>query len=212
MYLKLEHSVFHEIVVDILHCVPILQPAAKLDMANSDVFNNRHKVLCALEELLLQEHILLDGTIEIDETFELESQKGLRKIKRKAHKRGEPSKYRGLSHEQVCIVTTTDRNRHEIFKAVDLGKPTTNHRLENFSGKLVEKSIVYSDDAFCYDKLVETSTCTAVQLKTHKAYNKVEHINTVNCIHSMIKNQLAAFRGVASKYSNRYMSLFVFIR
>lgn len=74
----------------------------------------------------------LSGTIEIDETFELESQKGCRKIQRKARKRGGPSSYRGLSHEQVCIVTTTDRNGHEIFKAVGYGKPTKNSILENF--------------------------------------------------------------------------------
>ena len=35
----------------------------------------------------------LSGTIEIDETFELESQKGCRKIQRKARKRGGPSYY-----------------------------------------------------------------------------------------------------------------------
>ena len=49
----------------------------------------------------------------------LKAKKGAgRNIQRKARKRGGPSSYRGLSHEQVCIVTTTDRNGHEIFKAV----------------------------------------------------------------------------------------------
>lgn len=129
---------FHKIVLDTLNCVAIKTTAADLDVSIQCVFENRHKLLCALEQLLNMEHIKLSGTIEFDETFELESQKGNRNIKRKARKRGGLLKYRGLSHEQVCIVITTDRNGHEIFKAVGFGKPTTISILENFDGMLVE--------------------------------------------------------------------------
>lgn len=104
-------------------------------------------------------------------------------MQRKARKCDEPSNYRGISHEQICIVTTTDRNGHEIFEAVGYGTLTTNSILKNFSGKLVQKSIIYTDGAFCYDQLAKVSQCTQVILKTHNAYNMVEHINTVNCIH-----------------------------
>lgn len=212
MYSKIERSMFQKIVLDTLSCVPIKTTAADLNLSIPCIFENRHKILCALEELLLNEGVRLSGTIEIDETFELESQKGTKNIKRKARKRGGPSKYRGISHEQVCIVTTTDRNGHEIFKVVGYGKPTTDSIQENFSGRLVENSIIYADGTFCYDQLAEKSHCTLVQLKTHTSYNNVEHINTVNYIHSLIKTQLASFRGVATKYMNRYMSLFVYLR
>ena len=211
MYSKIERSMFQKIVLDTLSCVPIKTTAADLNLSIPCIFENRHKILCALEELLLTEGVKLSGTIEIDETFELESQKGSKNIKRKARKRGGPSQYRGLSHEQVCIVTTTDRNGHEIFKVVGYGKPTTDSIQENFGGMLVENSIIYTDGAFCYDQLAEMSCCTLVQLKTHTSYNQVEHINTVNYIHSLIKERLASFRGVATKYMNRYMSLFVFL-
>lgn len=212
MYSKIERSMFQKIVLDTLSCIPIKQTAAELNVSIPCVFENRHKLLCALEELLRTEDSKLCGTIEFDETYELESEKGSKNIKRKARKRGGPSNYRGISHEQVCIVTTTDRNGHEIFKAVGYGKPTTDSILENFSKKLAPKSIIYTDGAFCYDQLVKISGCTRVILPTHAVYNAVEHINTVNCIHSIIKNQLAEFRGVATKYMNRYMSLFVFMR
>lgn len=212
MYSKIERTVFHKIVLDTLSCISIKATAAELNVSIPCVFENRHKILFALEEILQFEDAKLFGTIEFDETYELESQKGSRNIKRKARKRGGPSKYRGLSHEQVCIVTTTDRNGHEIFKTVGYGKPTTNSILENFAGKLVPKSIIYTDGAFCYDELVKKSECSLVQLKSKKSYNIVEHINTVNCIHSLIKAQLASYRGVATKYINRYMSLFVFLR
>lgn len=212
MYSKIERSMFLKILLDTLNCVPIKDTAAELDLSIPCVFENRHKILCALEYILDMECQKLSGTVEIDETYELECQKGMRNITRKARKRGGPSAYRGISHEQVCIVTTTDRNGHEIFKAVGLGKPTTDSILENFSKSLAEKSILYTDGAFSYDQLAKENECTLVQLKTYKAYNKVEHLNTVNCIHSLIKQTLAYFRGVSTKYINRYLSLFVFIR
>ncbi|TDW06788.1 ISXO2 transposase-like protein [Breznakia blatticola] len=212
MYSRLERSMFQQIVFDTISCVPIKETAAKLDLSIQCVFENRHKVLCALEQLLIVDDEKLSGTIEIDETYELESQKGSRNIKRKARKRGEPSNFRGLSHEQVCIVTTTDRNGHEIFKAVGYGKPTSISILDNFERMLVKKSVIYSDGAFCYNQLAKNEKCELVPLKTHHSYNQVEHINTVNSIHGMIKTQLANYRGVATKYMNRYLSLFVFIR
>ena len=212
MYSKIERSMFKKIVLDTLSFVSVKKTAADLDLSVPCIFENRHKILCALEVLLDSENMKLSGTIEIDETLELESQKGCRKIQRKARKRGGPSSYRGLFHEQVCIVTTTDRNGHEIFKAVGYGKPTKNSILENFLKNLDPKSIIYSDGAFCYDELAKKANCSLVQLKSHLSYNTVEHINTVNSIHLLIKGQLIAYRGIATKYMNRYMSLFVFVR
>lgn len=212
MYAKIDRSMFLKIVQDTLDFVPIKKTAADLDLSIPCVFENRHKLLCALEELLTLENQLLSGTIEFDETFVLVSNKGSRNINKKARKRGEPSEYRGLSHEQICIVTTTDRNGHEIFKMIGFGKPTSDSILQNFSKNLVKKSILYTDGSFCYDKLAQNTECGLVQLKDHHSYNKVEHINTVNYIHSFIKRKLAHYRGVATKYMNRYLSLFVFTR
>ncbi len=40
------------------------------------VFDMRHKVLLALQELPETEHIMLEGVFELDETFVLECYKG----------------------------------------------------------------------------------------------------------------------------------------
>lgn len=212
MYSKLERSMFQKIVLDTLACIPMKDTAAMIDLSIPAVFENRHKILCVLEELFQEESIRLGGTIEFDETYELESQTGTRHIKRKPRKRGGPSNFRGISHEQVCIVTTTDRNTHEIFKSIGFGKPTTISIQETFTGKLEEQSIAYTDGDASYRKLIKEANCDLVVLKNHASYNQVEHLNTVNSIHSFIQGQLSAFRGVASKYMNRYMSLFVWIR
>ena len=60
--------------------------------------------------------------------------------------------------------------------------------------------------------MAECKKCKVVHLKGHQSYNQVEHLNGVNHIHSVIKNKLAQYRGVATKYINRYTILFVYMR
>ncbi len=210
--LKISKDEFIEICRDTLNLVPISMTAARLDRSIPTVHYNRHKFLAVLEEILEAECFTLSGTVEIDETYELESSKGVPPENRKARKRGEPSHFRGISHEQVCIVTTTDRNGHEIFKAVGLGKPTSDSITETFGKRIGFKSVIYCDGAFSYDQLGRETNCKLVQLYDYASYNSVEHLNTVNSIHKLIKDTMAFYRGVATRYLNRYMALFVFMR
>ena len=114
-FLKIDVDEFIEICIDTLTMVPIHKTAERLNRSIKCVFQNRHKFLSMLEKYLESEKIQLSGTIECDETYVLKSSKGSTLKCRKAHHRGEPSRFRGISHQQICIVTTTDRNEHEIF-------------------------------------------------------------------------------------------------
>lgn len=210
--LKISKDEFIEICRDTLDLVPIAKTAARLSLSVPTIHLNRHKFLAVLEEMIDSDTAVLSGTVEIDETYELESSKGITPENRKARKRGGPSQFRGISHEQVCIVTTTDRNGHEIFKAVGFGRPTTDSITDTFDKRIRERSVIYSDGTFSYDQLSEDTKCKLVQLYDHASYNIVEHLNTVNSIHRMIKDTFGYYRGVATKYMNRYMALFVFRR
>ncbi len=67
----------------------------------------RHKLLNALKQIDFEQ---FDGIVEVDENYFLYSQKGQRDItERKPLKRGDKSKYRGISHEQVCVLVARDR-------------------------------------------------------------------------------------------------------
>ena len=95
----------------------------------------------------------------------------------------ESSKYKGLSHEQLCIVTATDRNGHEINSYVGNGKPTTTSSInQSLANKITNKSILYTDGAFCYNQLANINESSLVQLYDHQMYNQVDHLNTVNYI------------------------------
>lgn len=71
---------------------------------------------------------------------------------------------------------------------------------------------MYVDGVACYNGLSKKAECKVKHLIGHESYNKVEHLNTVNSIHSMIRRNYAFYRGVATKYLNRYMALFLFMR
>jgi hypothetical protein len=118
----------------------------------------------------------------------------------------------GISHQQVCMVIPTDRNGHEIFRAIGFRKPTTINILLQFAKRISNKSVIYSDGSFYYNQLAEVCESKLVNLKTHTSYNKVEHLNTASYIHSLIKRMFAYIKSIATKYVNRYLSLMIFLR
>ena len=79
--------------------VPVRKTAERFDVSVQCVFNNRHKFLSLLEEILGNEKELMSGTIEGDETYVLESAKGGIPKNRKSRHRGGHSGKRGISHD-----------------------------------------------------------------------------------------------------------------
>ena len=81
----------------------IRESAKRCKLAVSTSFFWRHRFLGAQEQTLPK----LNGIVEADETYVLESRKGDRNLDRKARRRGGKS---GLSDEQVPILVAVDRS------------------------------------------------------------------------------------------------------
>ena len=64
------------------------------------------------------------------------------------------------------------------------------------------------DGATAYNKLIDAKKCQKIVLITHKDNNKACHLNTINDLHSRLKAMLRYYRGVSSKYLNRYLARF----
>lgn len=167
----------------------------------------RHKLLAFLEEALKTGE-LLEGIIEADEAYVLESQKGIPVTTRKPRKHGESATKRGLSDEQMCICVATDREGRIIARCVNRAKPTAQNIAEALGARIGESGVFLCDGATAYNKLVEEKKCEKIVLKSRDDYNKAHHLNTVNGLHSRLKTMLRQFRGVSSKYLNRYLALF----
>lgn len=198
------------VLIDTLNLVPLLKTASHVNLSEPTVFHMRHKFLRCFEELLKNES--LEGVIECDDTFVLESCKGTVAQGRKARRRQEPASKRGLSNEQVCIMVATDRNGHEIATVIDREKPSEDAIIKGISNNIGDGCCLITDGLHSFNKLATIRAQKHYIVKNLKEYTNLIHINTVNSIHSLFKSMIRQYRGVATKYLNRYCALLVFIR
>ena len=121
--------------------------------------------------------------------------------------RGTPATKRGLSNQQICIITAIQRFTHTIARTLNYGKPSSLDLLR-FGECLESKSFVMLDGSNSYNELLESKNCTKKVLISHESYDKFNHLNTVNSFHKLIEERLQKYKGVASKYINRYNALY----
>lgn len=181
--------------------------AARIHVTHATAFNMRHKLLTYLETIV-DAAAPLEALIELDETYVVESQKGTPVLHREPRKHGEGASKRGISNEQFCICMATDRNGHMIAKCVNRARPSSEDLIAALGNHIATQSVLMCDGAASYNALAEHVQSKKVELMGHDSYDKVYHLNTVNSLHSRFKNMIRRFRGVASKYLNRYAALF----
>ena len=172
----------------------------------------RHKILLALQELPETKQILLDGVSELDETFVLECYKGKplpEDIGRKARKHGAKAQKRGISNEYVCICTGIERKGDAYAATVNRAKPDAEELAGVFTAHIAQDSLMLCDGLKSYHGLAAATGCTVKDC--HEATEEEKgffNLNTVNGFHSFIKRRYDFYRGVATKYLNRYNTLF----
>jgi ISXO2-like transposase domain len=147
----------------------------------------------------------LEGTVEVDETYFLKSEKGSRKLTQPARKRGGKARKRGLSDEQVPVLIARDEK-----------KATTDHILHDRSarsiaaalGPVVDKhATLVSDGAQAYRAFADAATILHVALNLSEGERTwgVYHIQNVNNYCSRLKGWMRRFNGVATKYLDSYL-------
>ena len=149
---------------------------------------------------------------EMDETFVLESYKGSKLPEdfwRKPRKHGAVAQKPGISSEQICICASVDRNGNAYARTVNRAKPSIEELKEVFDGRLTPDTLALCDGLKGYKPLCADAGCSMLDVnKVSKEESALINLNTVNGFHSMIKEVLHRYRGVATKYQNRYNALF----
>lgn len=147
----------------------------------------------------------------MDEKYFVKSHKGLKIEGVKSKKRGTPASKRGLSNEQVCILTGVQRLGRFFCHSFNMGKPGSEDIMK-LKDHLSEGSYVWTDGLRSYRELLESKQCEKKELVEYKSYDKVNHLNNVNSFHEKMEKQYESYCGVSSKYINRYCALFVLQR
>lgn len=198
------------LIEDTLNLVPLDNTAKRIHVCHETAFNMRHKLLTYLEAHVAASKPL-EALVELDETYVIESQKGKRVAHRKPRKHGEGASKRGLSNEQYCVCVATDRNRNAYAKCSNRAAPSSADLIESLGDHIAPQSVMLTDGGKGYGGLASHVQCKQVVLIGHESYDKVYHLNTVNGLHSRFKNMIRKYRGVATKYLNRYAALFTLI-
>lgn len=201
---------WEQFIKDTLYGVSLDKSAENLGFSHQTAFNMRHKVLMALQDLLDQEPVMLSGVAELDETFVLDCYKGApvpESAGRGSRKHGAKALKRGISNEYVAICTGIQRDGGVVAKTVNRAKPSCEELKAIFTGHIAKDALLLTDGLRSYNILESMATCTVVDVN-HEGNRGTFNLNTVNGLHSYIKNTYDHYRGVATKYINRYNALF----
>ena len=147
----------------------------------------------------------LEGVVEADETYFLESEKGSRKLKRKARKRGGIASKRGLSHEQIPVMVTRDRSGATLTEVLP---DTTAKSITKVLDPVVAKdAALVSDGAKAYRSFANATDRLHIALVTSAGEHTwgTYHIQNANSYTSGLKGWIDRFKGVATEYLPNYL-------
>lgn len=182
----------------------VRQAAKAVGVNRNTSFHWRHRFLALPQN---QSPAQLTGIAEADETFFLQSFKGVKRgLKRKARKRGGKAKKRGTSAEQVPVLIARDR-AGATFDVV-LASPNTEEITRALHGRLSPDTVLCADGAAAYRHFAasEGIMLKAVNLSAGiRVREGVFHIQNVNAYDSRLKGWMHRFHGVATAYLPSYL-------
>lgn len=186
----------------------------------------RHKILNTLQ--YDQENRVMAGIVEADEMFIPVSYKGNHTkskhftMPREAFKRGTDN--RSNCSPKACVMCAVERNGQSYGEVLGVGQPTVKMITHAFENRIAPDSIMLSDMALAIKSyFAKKDDVDLIRLKSNvfgrqrrhdggkPEIRGIYHIQTVNNFHKRLHNFLRGYLGVATKYLNHYINLFVWI-
>ena len=202
-------SIWADFIKDTITGVSLDESAYKYGFSHQTAFNMRHKVLLAIQDFMNYNPVMLSGVAEFDETFVLECNKGKKfaaNSKRKPRLHGAKASSRGISNEMVAICVGIQRDGAAIAETVNRAKPSKEELASIFADHIKDGTLLLTDGLRSYSTFEGFKNCSVMDAtRTNGAFF---NLNTVNGMHSFIKDLYNHYRGVATKYINRYNALF----
>lgn len=181
----------------------------RLKIHISTAFYWRHKILNALRSPGFNQ---LQGIVESDETFFLESLKGQREIThRKSKKRGEKDKKRGISNLKIAVVVAQDRNSNVIARKAGTGRVKA-EEIDTVIGEYIHPTaLLCTGTATNYKKFAKIKGLqheTVNERQKQRIKKGIFHIQHVNNFHNRLKGWMERFQGVGTHYLDNYLYWF----
>ena len=187
----------------------IRHAAEHIEVCVKTSFYMRHRILDAIRLYTGMGH--LEGVIEMDETYFAESFKGNHvksgfTMPRPSRKRGGEVKKRGISSEQVCVLTGLDRQGNIYAELVCKGRMKSSDLSRALEGHIEVGSILCTDSHQSYIQFVEDFELEHKRIESGKRRtDDFYNIQRLNSFHSRLKLWMSRFKGVSTKYLVNYL-------
>lgn len=172
-------------------------------------FDWRHKILSSLQSLSPEK---FEGISESDDVFFNYSEKGSRNISRKPRKRGNDGIKQGISEDKVAVILTCDRQKHKDLKVAKRGRIRKVDIQKALSGKLDKNSVLCTDSHRSYTAFTKAEGIEHQKIHARKKQyvkDKIYHVQNANQTARSLKDWMAGFNGVATKYLQNYLSWYM---
>lgn len=153
---------------------------------------------------------------ELDETYFPESFKGNHTkgsftMPRHSRHRGKQVHRRGLSREQICVMTGVNDSNETFLQVSGRGILSRKRAMDVLRDRIASASVVATDKASAYvDVLAE------LEVDAHTAYDSKDPsegtINRINTVHSLLDTFMKPFKGVSTKHLGTYLAWFKWCR
>ena len=192
----------------LLHSLPVRKAADRIGVHRDTAFRWRHRFLHWVK---LDRPAVLNGIVEADEMFLLESQKGSRTLDRPPRRRGGRPAKRGISHELDCILVARDRNGRTVDAVTGRGALTVAQLERDLLPRLDAQALLVSDSHGAYrafarkHKIGHAAVNLRAGLRVKHVGNRAIHVQNVGAYLQRFKTWLLRFHGVASRYLPNYL-------
>lgn len=115
---------------------------------------------------------------------------------------------RGISNDQVCILTCVDRNNGLYLAPVCNGRMSARHIDKHLSGKFSEDAVLVTDSHSAYREFARKNKLQLEQIPPGTFRKGAFNLARVDSCHSRLDSYFNGYRGIASKYSDHYLALF----
>ena len=203
--LKTKWLAYSQVLLDSL---PVRKAADRVGVHRNTAFRWRHRFL---QWVKLDRPAALNGIVEADETFLLESQKGSRSLDRPPRHRGGRAGKRGISSELDCILVARDREGRTVDAVTGRGALTAAQLERDLLPRLDPQALLVSDSHAAYrafarkHRIAHETVNLRAGVRARRLGNRAIHVQNVNAYHQRFKAWLRGFRGVASCYLPNYL-------
>lgn len=192
--------------INIEELIKDLVPITYHSKLSFDIWKN---IIDNLIDVFSVRRITEENNAQSDEKYFKINLKGTKSVNMPRYSKKKISKdgtIRGISHHQICVISTIDENDNLFFKIGGLGRGTT-EMLENcISSHLGNLKTIVTDSESAYQEFCRNHKINLMAISSHFQNDEIHNIAEINNVNSQLETWICNFRGISTRHLQRYLN------